>query len=266
MRLGFSKKKRPPQGRASARGCYPRGSSGACNSIEGIGLPNKPPNKRIAAHPSERVVAYIDGFNLYHGLKDSQWRRFYWLNVQGLADRLLRRAQQLVSTKYFTARIAGSKVGDSPKRARYVDARRKRQSTYLDALATLSGFEMYGGHFLGKKVECWSCGADWRTHEEKMTDVQIATQMLTDAFADRYDMAMVVSADSDLVPPISAIRHLFPEKRIVVAFPPARHSLGLTRAANACFTIGRGVLRQSQFPETVRKADGFTLKRPNRWR
>ena len=35
-----------------------------------------------------------------------------------------------------------------------------------------------------------------------MTDVNIATQMMIDAFQDKYNMAMLISGDSDLVPPI----------------------------------------------------------------
>ena len=26
-----------------------------------------------------RVIAYIDGYNLYHGLREQGWKRFYWL-------------------------------------------------------------------------------------------------------------------------------------------------------------------------------------------
>ena len=39
-----------------------------------------------------------------------------------------------------------------------------------------------------------------------MTDVNIATAMLTDAYRDRFDTALLVSADSDLVPPVRAAR------------------------------------------------------------
>ena len=28
----------------------------------------------------ERIVAYIDGFNLYYGMKEKGWKYFYWLN------------------------------------------------------------------------------------------------------------------------------------------------------------------------------------------
>jgi hypothetical protein len=34
---------------------------------------------------TQRVIAYIDGFNLYYGLKDKGWRRYYWLNLNSLS-------------------------------------------------------------------------------------------------------------------------------------------------------------------------------------
>jgi len=51
----------------------------------------------------DRVIAYIDGFNLYFGLRDKGWRRYLWLDVQKLSTNLLKPGQQLVFTKYFTA-------------------------------------------------------------------------------------------------------------------------------------------------------------------
>jgi uncharacterized LabA/DUF88 family protein len=214
----------------------------------------------------QRVIAYIDGFNLYFGLRDSGLQRCYWLNVRALAEALLRPNQQLVFTKYFTARIAGGRAGDAPARARELDAKRKRQSDYLEALQTLSDFGLFEGHYLGKDVRCHSCGASWRTHEEKMTDVQVATEMLADAFTDRFDTALVVSADSDLVPPTRAIRRHFSKKRVVACFPPGRASVDLERAANATVKIPVKKLDASQFPDAVVKPDGHVLRRPALWR
>ena len=216
--------------------------------------------------PEERVVAYIDGFNLYHGLRESKLQRYYWLNLRALAENLLRTGQRLVLTKYFTSRISGAWAGDAPARATYLDAERKRQSDFLEALDTLTDFKRYEGHFLGKAIRCRECGASWRTHEEKMTDVQIATEMLTDAFVDRFDMVLLMSADSDLVPPTLAVQRMFPKKRIVVAFPPSRRSVELERAASASFPIGRRKLALSQFPDEVKKSDGYVLRRPANWR
>lgn len=214
----------------------------------------------------QRVIAYIDGFNLYFGLRESGLRRCYWLNMRALAESLLRPEQVLVATKYFTARIAGGRSGDSPDRERTLNQKRKRQSGFLEALNTLADFEMFEGHFLGKDILCRSCKASWRTHEEKMTDVQIATEMLVDAYADRFDTALLLSADSDLVPPMRAIRRRFPGKRFVACFPPGRSSVELKKAANASLTIPVDKLDAAQFRDEVTKPDGFVLRRPAHWR
>ncbi|MDQ3508032.1 MAG: NYN domain-containing protein [Actinomycetota bacterium] len=55
---------------------------------------------------AQRVAAYIDGFNLYFGLKDRGWKRFYWLDVALLVENLLKPGQELAGVKYFTARIS----------------------------------------------------------------------------------------------------------------------------------------------------------------
>ena len=87
-----------------------------------------------------------------------------------------------------------------------------------------------------------------------------------DGYADRFDATLLVSADSDLVPPTLAVRRLFPHKRIVVPFPPSRSSVELQRAASAFLIIGRRKLAQSEFPDEVTKPDGSVLRRPAHWR
>ena len=99
-----------------------------------------------------------------------------------------------------------------------------------------------------------------------MTDVSIAVELLTDAFQDSFDAALLVSSDSDLTAPVVAVGRLFPAKRTVVAFPPRRFSRELARAASAYLVIGRGVLAASVFPPQVRKQDGFVLNCPPPWR
>ena len=78
-------------------------------------------------------------------------------------------------------------------------------------------------------------------------------------------MAILVSADSDLVGPVEMVRRRW-GKEVAVAFPPARRSYDLRRAATAAIPIGRGILRKSQLPERVRGADGDTLERPASWK
>jgi uncharacterized LabA/DUF88 family protein len=201
----------------------------------------------------ERVIAYVDGYNLYYGLREKKWKRFYWLNIQMMVEHLLKPDQTLIVTKYFTTIV---------KRP---EERRKRQAVFLEALQILNDFKFYYGHFLAETVCCRNCGHTYETYHEKMTDVNISVELMTDTFQDQFDVAVLVSADSDLVGPVKAVRRLFNRKRIVVAFPPGRSSKALKQAADAQIYIGRNVLAKSLFPDQIVKPDGYILHRPEQW-
>jgi len=205
----------------------------------------------------ERVIAYVDGFNLYYGLREQGWRRFYWLNIRRLIEGLLKPNQRLISTKYFTS-LVSSTPSDPDKN--------RRQVAYLDALRTIPDFRIIYGHYLHNTQKCRKCGATWVVSDEKMTDVNIATEMMVDAFQDSLDTAIVVSADSDLSGPIEAVRRLFPAKRVVVFFPPGRSSKRLMQVAHGFVKIPRNKLAQSQFPEQVKAPAGVVIHRPPTWR
>lgn len=205
----------------------------------------------------QRVISYIDGFNLYFGLKSKGWRKYYWLDLVAMSRALLKPYQQLQHCHYFTARI---KVNGSQNQ----DAH--RQSVWLDALDTRPDITTHYGHYLPKVLTCKACGAQWTSHEEKMTDVNIAAQLLTDAYEDRFDIALIVSGDSDLTTPIRMLRQRFPQKRVIVAFPPNRRSDQLRRTANGTIVIGADKLRQNLLPDPVMTASGFALSCPQRWK
>jgi hypothetical protein len=199
-----------------------------------------------------RVIAYIDGFNLYYGLRTKGWRRYLWLDLQGLTKSLLLPHQVLVGTKYFTARI--SSPPDSVR----------RQTTYLDALEAHGHVERIEGKFQPKVVNCHACGAGWTTHEEKQTDVNIAVEMVRDAhIGGLMDMALLISADSDLAPPVKATIDV--GKRVIVACPPARYSDVLINAASGSIPIYRTQLANNQLPNPVTQSNGYELWRPAKW-
>ena len=99
-----------------------------------------------------------------------------------------------------------------------------------------------------------------------MTDVNIAMELLVDAQEDRFDVALLVSADSDLTGPVIKVRTLFPNKRVIVAFPPDRVSERLKREASGWISIGADSIRQNQLPDPVVKPDGVKLWKPVEWR
>lgn len=201
----------------------------------------------------ERIIAYIDGYNLYYGLRTKGWKRFYWLNIQQLVKQLLKPDQVLVEVKYFTTVITQP------------EDRRRRQQTYLDVLQTLPNFRIYYGHFLSETVTCRRCGHTYTTHHEKMTDVNISVELIRDAFQNKFDAAFILSADSDPVPPIKTVRNLFKEKRFVAVFPPGRSSYALKQNAIGFIHIGHLELAKSVFPDQIEK-DGIVLHRPAKWK
>ena len=203
-----------------------------------------------------RVIVYVDGFNLYYGIRESGYRRYYWLDIQKLAENMLGQNQRLVAVRYFTTRISNTPANPS---------KRRRQNTYLDALQTLSNTHLYYGHYLAKDKNCSRCGAVSQTYEEKMTDVNIAVELLVDAQDDKFDTAIIVSGDSDLTRPIEFVLQRYLNKRVIIAFPPNRHSDRLKNTKARYFTIGRKKLKDSQFPDEIETASGFVLKRPQKW-
>lgn len=203
----------------------------------------------------QRVNAYIDGFNLYFGLKAARFKRYYWLDLAAMAANLLKPDQRLCATHYFTTAIRDNRRNE---------ADRLRQVDYLQALSTC-GIAIQYGHYLEKPRSCHRCHASWTDYEEKMTDVNLAIQLLTDAFDDAFDVALIISGDSDLTTPIKRVRERFPSKRLIVAFPPRRHSAELKRVAHGYLTIGEDKLRSSQLPDRLVKPNGYVLTRPVTW-
>jgi len=203
---------------------------------------------------SERVIAYIDGFNLYFGLKEKDWRRYYWLDIQKLCQNLLLPKQRLLTVKYFTSRIKKT----SP-------AKHKRQSLYIEALQTFPDVKLYYGKYQMTQYTCRNCKYINEIPEEKMTDVQLGIEVISDSYQDKYDTALIVTGDIDLLPSIEKVRAEFSNKRVIIVFPPMRATDELRRVANGYLHINEGLLKGSQLPDEIVKTGGYVLKRPIEW-
>jgi len=202
-----------------------------------------------------RVIVYVDGFNLYYGLKAKHRRKYHWLDLERLATSLLRPGQHLVQVRYFTARIRNKPLSE------------QRQDAYLSALdAHCPRIQIIEGRFQERQSICRVCQTSRTTYEEKETDVNLALAIAQDAALDRFDIAILISGDADLCPAIRVTRELARTKRIVAAFPPRRWSDALRAEADASFTIGDAKLRQSQLPHKVMLPTGLIVERPAYWR
>jgi len=200
----------------------------------------------------ERIIAYIDGFNLYFGLRAKGFDDYRWLNPYKLVLNMLKESQELISVKYFTSRVSNNQE------------KQKRQNIYLDAIDSTKT-EIYYGHYQRNIAECLSCNNKWYNYNEKKTDVNIASQLLKDAFLDKFDCAFLISGDTDLVPPIEIINEFISNKRVLVAFPPKRSNEQLKIVSKGNLVIGRKILKASQFTSKVKLASGWEVYRPKEW-
>ncbi|MCL4741248.1 MAG: NYN domain-containing protein [Phycisphaerales bacterium] len=200
-----------------------------------------------------RVAAYVDGFNLYYGLRSKGWGHFYWIDPYVLIEGLRAEGQRVVAVKYFTARV------------RQPDDKRRRQSAYLDALRAVSQVEIIRGKFYRKSRRCIRCGEEWPTFEEKMTDSAIAAHLVADAFLGVFDQAVLVGGDTDIVPAIKVVRRHFPNKRLMAWFPPNRKNQEVADSCHDSFQINGDHLRDALMPDTIEIDVGVYVKRPVEW-
>lgn len=202
----------------------------------------------------ERLIVYVDGFNLYHGIHDLARCRLLWLDLVALA-RSLRPHQELVKVRYFTAPVLNNAQAES------------RQATYINALDAQHGPLMatVQGRYQAHLVTCRACGTIYTRYEEKETDVNIAVNLVVDAGRREMDAALIISADSDLTPAIRAATLLNPRLFVTAAFPPKRSSMEMKTLMPASFSIGSAKIRQAQLPEVVRSGE-LEFRRPAKWR
>lgn len=106
-----------------------------------------------------------------------------------------------------------------------------------------------------------------RDPKEKGSDVALATYLLVDGFRREYDVAIVVSNDSDLCRPIEMVRTVLGLEDVVVApcsLPHRYPSAELSRVATSLVTISAADLRASQLPTTLTDRHG-TITKPATW-
>lgn len=198
----------------------------------------------------KRAIVYIDGFNFYYGIRTLNKSEFKWLDVQKLAESFCNAGTKLVAVKYFTAKISGDK--------------RYRQIRYLQALTLeCPKLEILYGNFLPKRWTCRKCNHYTETFEEKKTDVNIACELLTDAYEENFDVAYLVSGDSDLVTPVERV--VADNKKLIVACPPERKSKQLNKVASNCFSINKKRIQQCLLPQDVMTKKGTKLSIPKEW-
>lgn len=242
--------------------------------------------RRVMTEVRPRFNAYIDGFNLYRGLLKSR-PQSRWLDLRALCQSRWG-DKELDQVYFFTARAKERYPGDDAPR---------RQHAYLRALET-TGVQIILGKF-AKNVDWLRVNGSLHTHflepnlydpdsivqqrfdvarrlawpdqvkanvwrfGEKGTDVNLASQMLVDAWQHGLTNAMVVTGDSDLQAPIRMlvgsginVKTLIPNASSV--------AVALRDASTYSESIHAGWLTACQLPTHLTTKNGI-ISRPKRW-
>lgn len=99
--------------------------------------------------------------------------------------------------------------------------------------------------------------------EEKGSDVNIASHILIDAYQSKYDVAVIISNDSDLLFPITHVKKGL-GKIIGLLNPHQNPSRDLIATADFYKPIREKVLQVSQFPTVMKDGKGEFFK-PKDW-
>jgi len=198
----------------------------------------------------ERAMFFIDGFNVYHSLIENRgFRKYLWLNYSALAKRKISGQYKLAGIYYFSA-IATWRP-DSLLRHRI----------FIEALKN-ENVQVVLGKFKTKAVYCKECNQYFKSREEKQTDVNIAVNLFKQAAFDNFDVAVLVTNDTDLIPVVKAVKDVYPQKKIGVLYPFGRWSSELHGACDFTKQTIEKDLASCQFPEKISLPSGNILKRP----
>lgn len=203
-----------------------------------------------------RGAVYVDGFNVYHSVNDIGKPHLKWLDLRKLGELIARgHARTIERVVYCTAYFPG----DHGKKVRH--------KAYVDALS-LAGVDTLLGHTIREPMECkyHGCGFRWDEPREKATDINLALATYGDAHKDLYDVAFVITADTDQVATLQTVKSQFPGKRLISVCPPGRKpSKHLRDLADATFQLTEDHIDQCVFPAMVAKAGCRTILRPREY-
>lgn len=100
--------------------------------------------------------------------------------------------------------------------------------------------------------------------EEKGSDVNLATRLLTDAVDEDFEQALVIFNDSDLTEPIRMIKQKF-KLPIVVISPYPTVTNKLRRAATSYAGLDKSLLATCQLRTSLEDKKGRVIIKPTAW-
>jgi len=210
-----------------------------------------------------RTNVYVDGFNLYYGaVKGTPYK---WLDIRKYCE-LAFQQNEIAEIHYCTAIV---------KDAAWDPQQSLRQRTFIRALET-TGVQVHYGSFQSNRTKMPSARPpkegrrgpqmlDVIKTEEKGSDVALGALLVHHAHQGRFEAAIVLSNDSDLVLPIKIVtQELHLPVGILNPHMDKKFAVELGKVASFKKMMRAGVIAAAQLPDELEDRHG-TIRKPARW-
>lgn len=196
---------------------------------------------------NKRAGIYVDGFNLYHSIRQWNEPHLKWCDLNALGASLCRpNGHALERIVLCTA---------YPKHLD--DGTMRRHTAFCEAQRAV-GVQVMNGHYI--------FDLDAGKHSEKQSDVNLALSLICDMTDGVIDCAYLVSADSDQAATARFFRHRFPEGWLAAIAPPDRRPPEKSLAfADRHFSIRKSEIEDCLLPAYVPKPEGGFVRRPQEY-
>ena len=177
-----------------------------------------------------RVAVFIDNSNVYKRLTqlnkiDKLWFKSY--NPLFLANKLAG-MRDLVSVQFYCTPPPAYLLKDSPKKY-------WGQISYYEAVKKLKKLEVKYGELKGTKDDL----------HEKNLDTQMTADIITMAFENKYDVALIISNDGDFQSSVKTLKKL--KKGVEVVYFKGNVSMSLRQYADVMRRIRRSYIGKLDF-------------------
>lgn len=209
-----------------------------------------------------RTAIYVDGFNFYYrALKGTPYR---WVDLLALSKQLVQPKNKITLIRYFTARVRPNP--SKPTQHVHQDAFIQASKAHIPCL------EVHEGHFYRNVVRMYLANplphqpktVEVIKTEEKGSDVNLGVHLVNDAWEGRFDVALVISNDSDLAEAIRIARSR--GRPVGVANPTADTSVRMNAELHQAASFQRRIegkhLRKAQMPDSF---PSINISKPAHW-
>lgn len=192
---------------------------------------------------SPRAALYVDGFNLYVPIKGSGHHHLKWVSLWALGEQLCDPQGWQLEKVLFCSALP-----------RHRPDSHKRHVTFNNAQHAC-GVKVINGHYVPDD-------GDW---SEKQTDINLALSVILDGIDNAYDVAIILSADSDQVATARAFKSRLAQKgkRLFAAIPPGQtFPQGYQKYSVDRLDVTWEMLERCMLPEKVLGLSGNLIERP----